>query len=598
MKFFKYLRVAVESIQAHRMRAILTMLGIMIGIAAVLITVGIGSGSAVSITERIESSGTNLLTVSSGSRGATGSTLTIADAEVLMNQDRFPAMAAVAPTYQSNASVTYGATEGSYTVVGATDAYLAVRGQDLAAGEFLTADQVALKSNVVVLGSTVAGDLFGGQEPVGQSIRIDDALFQVIGVLESTGSSGFGSSDTQLYVPIAVAQGRLFNAARYRGSYTISSISIQAVNQDQLDSAALAVEQVLRLRHGLGTDDDNDFTITNQIVLGGGFWWANRSGLLANSGLGSSSSKLTASGASGSTRPTGTNAGQLPFNPGQGQLAPSQDTVSTTINDGTAMSVPPANPEQSATDASAAMNGTATITQPSSATDIALANGQAATPFDTKGATQGVVSSVVAIVGAKGTLIWQTDGSLLTTLEAGTKLNATEQTADGTWLQVTNGSTAGWVESATLVIFDQNKLAVATLPEAIVGATAQTAAPTTPSEEAAPAQNEFDAQNLMTDSAPASESAEAAIAATTPAVTATVVTTGARLNIRSGPDTTYTIAAKATNGTTLTVLGRDESGAWLEVQLPDDSAATGWIAATYVQLAVPVTEVPASADAI
>lgn len=267
MKVLRYLWVALESIEAHRLRAILTMLGIMIGIAAVLVTVGIGSGSAASITERIESSGTNLLTVSAGSRGATGSTLTIADAEVLMNSGRYPAIAAVAPQYQSNATVTYGATEGSYTVVGTTDAYSTVRNQDLDEGEFLSADQVAENSNVVVLGATVASDLFGGQDPLGQNVRIDDALFQVIGVLESTGSSGFGSADSQVFVPIGVAQGRLFNAARYRGNYTISSISIEVTDQAELDSTAAQVEQVLRLRHGLGTDDDNDFTLTNQADL-------------------------------------------------------------------------------------------------------------------------------------------------------------------------------------------------------------------------------------------------------------------------------------------------------------------------------------------
>jgi len=267
MKALKYLRVAVESIQAHRLRAILTMLGIMIGIAAVLVTVGIGSGSAASITERIESSGTNLLTVSSGSRGATGSTLTIADAEVLMNSDRFPQIEQVAPQYQGNSTVTYGASEGSYTVVGTTAAYITVRNQELADGAFLSADQVTANSNVVVLGATVASDLFGGQDPLGQNVRIDDALFQVIGVLESTGSSGFGSSDSQVFVPIGVAQGRLFNASRYRGAYIISSMSIQVISQDQLDGAALQVEQVLRLRHGLGVDDDNDFQVTNQADL-------------------------------------------------------------------------------------------------------------------------------------------------------------------------------------------------------------------------------------------------------------------------------------------------------------------------------------------
>jgi len=267
MKVLKYLGVAFESIQAHRLRAILTMLGIMIGIAAVLVTVGIGSGSAASITERIESSGTNLLTVSSGNRGATGSTLTIADAEVLMEANRFPTLTEINPQYQSNATLTYGASEGSYQVVGTTANYVTVRSKSLSTGEFFTDDQVAANGNVVVLGSTVASDLFGGQDPLGQSVRIDDALFQVIGVLESTGGSGFGSSDSQVFVPIGVAQGRLFNATRYRGSYTVSSISIQVANQDQLDAAAQEVEQVLRLRHGLGTDDENDFTVQNQADL-------------------------------------------------------------------------------------------------------------------------------------------------------------------------------------------------------------------------------------------------------------------------------------------------------------------------------------------
>lgn len=147
------------------------------------------------------------------SRGATGSTLTMADAETLMNTERFGQIEQVAPLYQSKATLTFGASEGSYTVVGTTDAYITVRNQDLDQGEFLTTEQIAANSNVVVLGATVASDLFGGQDPLAQNVRIDDALFQVIGVLASTGSSGFGSSDSQVFVPIAVAQGRLFNAA-------------------------------------------------------------------------------------------------------------------------------------------------------------------------------------------------------------------------------------------------------------------------------------------------------------------------------------------------------------------------------------------------
>ena len=268
MKLFRYLRVAIESIQANKLRASLTMLGVVIGIAAVLVTVGIGSGAAVNITENIQSRGTNLLTVSSGNRGSTsGAALTLADATTLADSTKFPDLKYVAPQYTSSATLTNGASEGNYQVVGTNADYATVRSLDIATGQFFTADEVAKNTNVVVLGATVASDLFGGQSAVGQTIRINDALFQVIGVLSSSGSSGFGSSDSQVYVPIEVALGRLFNVSRYRGSYTISGISIQVVSQDKLDAAALQIEEVLRMRHDLGTDDENNFTISNQADL-------------------------------------------------------------------------------------------------------------------------------------------------------------------------------------------------------------------------------------------------------------------------------------------------------------------------------------------
>jgi putative ABC transport system permease protein len=268
MKLLKYLGVAFDSVRVHKLRAFLTMLGIIIGITAVLLTVGIGSGVAASITARIESNGTNLLTVSTGARGSSATTaLTLADAEILSNPARFPDLQLVAPQYTSSATVANDASDGSYQVVGTTPAYAEVRGLDIASGEFLTEEQVAENANAVVLGATVAEDLFGGRDPLGQSVRIDDALFQVAGVLESSGSSGFGSSDDQVYVPIDVALGRLFNVQRYRGSYVLSGISIQVATEERLDAAELEIEQVLRLRHGLGADDENDFSISNQADL-------------------------------------------------------------------------------------------------------------------------------------------------------------------------------------------------------------------------------------------------------------------------------------------------------------------------------------------
>ena len=269
MKVFRYLAVSFDSIFAHKLRAGLTMLGIIIGIAAVLITVGIGSGAAASITDRIEAGGANLLTISAGaSRNSSGSTaLTLADAAVLADQAIFPDAAAVAPQYSSNATLTYGSSDGSYSVVGTTANYATVRNLEIAAGAFFDAAQVTDDASVAVLGDTVASDLFGGDDPLGQTFRIADSLFTVVGVLEESGGSGFGSNDSQVFVPIGVAQGRLFNAARGSGSYAVSSITVQGASGDVLDALELQIEQILRLRHRLSAGDENDFQIQNQADM-------------------------------------------------------------------------------------------------------------------------------------------------------------------------------------------------------------------------------------------------------------------------------------------------------------------------------------------
>lgn len=206
--------------------------------------------------------------MSTGNRGSTtASVLTLADATALSDPGRFPDLALVAPQYGASATLTRGASEGSYQVVGTTEAYAAVRNLESASGTFLTAEQVAENAKVVVLGATVASDLFGGQDPLRQILRINDALVEVTGVLASTGGAGFGSSDTQVFVPSELALGRLFNVNRIRGSYAISGMSIQVVSQDRLDAAELQIEQVLRLRHGLGVGDDNDFRISSRADL-------------------------------------------------------------------------------------------------------------------------------------------------------------------------------------------------------------------------------------------------------------------------------------------------------------------------------------------
>lgn len=275
MKVIKYLQVAIESIIAHKLRAILTMLGIIIGVAAVLVTMGIGQGAAANITERIESQGTNLLTVnpgassSGGLQGASGSagTLTLKDAYDLMNKDLHPALALVAPEYSSNARLVFGDTNVQESVVGVTVDYATVRNLTAASGQFLTIEQIEAQSQVVVLGSELAVDLMAEENPVGLSIRIDGQPFQVVGVLEETGGFGRNTPDEQAFVPIGIAQGRLFNAPRYRGEYTLTSLNISAVEAEQVEAAEQQIEMTLRLNHNLAADDENDFDIFNQASL-------------------------------------------------------------------------------------------------------------------------------------------------------------------------------------------------------------------------------------------------------------------------------------------------------------------------------------------
>ncbi len=265
MKVLRYFGVAFDSINAHKMRAILTMLGIIIGIAAVLTTVGMGSGAAADITERIESGGTNLLTVSAGG-GGDGSTLTMTDAEALADRSTHPDLGLVAPEFSSNATLVNGSTETSSQVYGVTPVYADVRSMTVTDGAFLSDEQVEAQERVVVLGSTAASDLFGSSAAaIAQEVRINNEAFLVVGVLEEEG--GRNSVDDQAFVPISVAQGRLFNADRYRGTYTITGISIQAASSEVVDAAELQIERTLRMRHGLDAETENDFSIFNQASL-------------------------------------------------------------------------------------------------------------------------------------------------------------------------------------------------------------------------------------------------------------------------------------------------------------------------------------------
>src|SRR5512136_1055106 len=275
MKLFRFLQISIESIFTHKLRAMLTMLGIIIGVAAVVTTIGIGRGASANITQSIQSQGVNLLIVLPGATssggvsqgGGSARTLTMGDAAALQDKSLNPSLEQVVPVYSGSTQLVYGGINSQNSVVGTTAAYASVRNLTVADGTFLTDAQVTDESQVVVLGATLATTLFGNAEPVGKSIRIMGQPFTVIGVLQSTGGEGFTSNDTIAFVPIPVAQARLFDAPRYRGEFTVSNINIDVITADQIDAAERQIETTLRLRHNLTATSNNDFSIFNQQSL-------------------------------------------------------------------------------------------------------------------------------------------------------------------------------------------------------------------------------------------------------------------------------------------------------------------------------------------
>ena len=273
MKLVRYFPVAVDSIIANRMRASLTMLGIIIGVAAVLIMLGFGRGASANILGEVASQGTTRLTISPGTAsdgdgaGSPVQTLTMGDVKTLSNPAFHADVMQVVPQYGGNIQLVAGSNNTRIRVTGTTAAYADVHRLELAEGRFLTEDEITQMSNVIVIGPTVATDLFERRQVVGESVRIDGEPFTVVGVLEESGNAGFGSNDDSGFIPIGVAHGRIFNVPRYRGEYVVTSISADAVSEERVEAAERQIEQTLRLRHGLGADDDNDFTISTQASL-------------------------------------------------------------------------------------------------------------------------------------------------------------------------------------------------------------------------------------------------------------------------------------------------------------------------------------------
>ena len=249
-------RTSWSSIGGNRLRTALTLLGMIIGVAAVISLMSIGRGAQESITSRIESLGSNLLYV----RPSDGD-LTLKDALALTDPVFTPSIVSVAPELSVFASVTYLATETSTQVFGVTSEFAAVRNFEVLSGEFISPAHMLNRNNVAVLGSQTAEDLFGERDPVGVDIAISGVPFTVVGVLDSKGGNSFGNEDDRVLVPLTTAFYRLSGQRTTHGDITVSTINVQA-DGERLEEAQREAATLLRLRHEV-TDSD-DFTIATQ----------------------------------------------------------------------------------------------------------------------------------------------------------------------------------------------------------------------------------------------------------------------------------------------------------------------------------------------
>lgn len=272
MNWPETVRTSLDAIRAHRLRSGLTMLGIVIGIAAVILTVGLGEGAQRQVTAAIDALGTNLLVVSPGSgttagvRGGLGSasTLTIEDARALAAPTVAPDIAAVAPTTSRSTALTAGATNWTTSVIGTSPEWLSVRARTLAEGRFLDAADVADEGAVVVLGPTTATELFGSADPVGRTLTIGTLPCTVIGVLTPAGSTAAQNQDDQAIVPISTAADRLFGGP---SRDSLQAIYLEATGAGTLSAAYQEANQELLNLHHLTDPANADFTISSQQSL-------------------------------------------------------------------------------------------------------------------------------------------------------------------------------------------------------------------------------------------------------------------------------------------------------------------------------------------
>jgi len=279
VKLFESLAIAIRSLLANKLRSALTMLGIIIGVGAVIALMSVGRGAQAAITSTFEKMGTNVLYVMSTSveeggmmaiqYGTMTPTLTLEDAKAL---ERIPSVTAVASVNENYVEVTAAGESKVAIIHGASPEYEQVYKRSIASGQFFSNRDIASRNAVVVLGSKVAEDLFGTDDAVGQTVKIKGKRFTVIGVMEPKGGAIMGISlDDVVVTPITTFQTRLFTQQTTRGEDAVQQIALQVASADAIGDVTGEVEDILRRRHHIAADEKDDFAVVSMEQMLGMF---------------------------------------------------------------------------------------------------------------------------------------------------------------------------------------------------------------------------------------------------------------------------------------------------------------------------------------
>ena len=268
-KLIASVRIALRALTVNRTRSALTMLGIIIGVAAVIAMVGVGAGATARIQAQIQSIGANLIMVSPGSISSNGvrlgsgavSSLTEDDAKAIAKE--CPSVAAVAPTVRGTVQVVNGNSNWATSAQGVTPDYMTIRDYSMMSGEFFTTQDVDAAAKSAVLGATVATNLFGDNDPTGQVVIIKNVPFTVAGVLTPKGQSPSGQDqDDVILLPISTAKQKVLGANKANAK-AVSSLMVQAMNPQAMDQAQQELTVLLRERHRIQPGEDDDFSVRN-----------------------------------------------------------------------------------------------------------------------------------------------------------------------------------------------------------------------------------------------------------------------------------------------------------------------------------------------